>query len=514
MRWKQQVAAAVLLLAVLTGCSSQPTGDAGGSGDFPTQTVGPAADVQAVESFSLAYNTNDGLDPLACTSAENQMVAQLCFERLFVLNAKFEPQKVLCDSLEKTGDKSYTLTIRSGVKFHSGQEVTPADVVYSLNNARLRDDSNYQDQLACISSVKYNGDEIRIRLYQEKSNLAALLNVPIFRQGTEEDECPDGSGPYQLVKTGSAWNLIPFEQWSGGTVGFCESILLKTVSDSAGAANLMGSRDVSILLQRDAEGVAVQGAKYTVDVPTTTLHYLGINCGQKPLNDAAVRTALSMLLGRDNIAATCFAGRADAASVPINPAPDGVELPTYNKEKALELLKEAGVYDRDGDGYLDYRRGKQFTLDIIYNQNYAVKGVVLEQYAKSLNEVGIATTITPLEFEDCQTKLRRESFQLYYGEYETTADFDLSSLISGGGERNFGGYYDEELENAMAEMEACTSDELEQARQTYLKSFLQQTPIIPIAFERAQILSAEELPKQFDPWPDYIFHGIETWSAS
>lgn len=511
MKWRRS-AALILLLAILSGCGStetEPVGSASGSG----QVTGQAAAVEAVDTFSLAYNTSDGLDPLSCTSSENKLIVQLCFESLFVLDSNFSPQKLLCDSLEQTGKKAYTLTIRSGIKFHSGQEITVADVVYSLNNARLREDSIYQDQLACISSIKYNGDEIHIQLSKETGDLAALLDVPIFRKGTEEDDCPDGSGPYQMVK-GASPSLIPFEQWSGGTVGFCSSISLVNISDNSGAANLLSSGDVSMIMLTDAEDSAVQGAKYTDSVPTTCLHYLGINCDVKPLNKADVRTALSLLLDRDTIVETCFAGRADAAAVPVNPAPKDIDLPAYNKEKALELLRQAGVYDRNGDGYLDYSSSQQFTLEIIYNTKYSTKGAVLEQYAKLLNEAGIQTTVTPLEFEECQSKLRREAFQLYYGEYTMTADFDLSSLISSSGTRNFSGYYNSDMEDALKNFSSSTDASRDAARKEYLTCFLEETPLIPLAFERKQIASSDKFPQQFDPWPDQIFHSIETWSAS
>ena len=517
MNWKQRIAAvlpSVVLLTMLAGCGDSEadsgSGVAVGSGQASTQ----AADVQAVDSFTLAYNDVDGLDPLACTTAENQLIVQLCFERLFVLDNEFQPQKELCDTIEQTGERSYTLTLRSDVTFHSGQQVTPEDVVYSLNNARLREDSIYKEQLAGISSVKYSGDEIKLRLYRRNANIAALLDVPIFRKGTEEDSCPDGSGPYQLVTTDDTPTLIPFEQWHGGKVGFCEAIALRTVSDSTGAANLLSSGELSLLLQPDAEQEAVQGAKYTASVPTTKLHYLGINCDKAPLDEEEVRTALSMLLDRDDIVQTCFSGRADAATVPIVPAPKDVELPSFDTQAALALLEKAGVYDRDGDGYLDVSRGQPFQLEIIYNETYSTKGAVLQQYAKTLNEVGIATTVKPLSFADCQQALRRESFELYYGEYEMQADFNLSSLIGDEGDRNFSGYYNGEMEQAMQDVAAASADEQADARADYVECFAEQTPIIPIAFERAQIASAGELPEQFDPWPHDIFHGVETWSAS
>ena len=176
------LAGACLMGALLTGCAGTDAQQDAGSGTVNTGSGEPVAqadkNVQAVASFSLAYNENDGLDPLACTSEENKLLSQLCFERLFLLNENFEPQMELCASVQRNSAKSYTLTIRDGVKFHSGEQLKPSDVVYSLNNARLRDDSTYQEQLSCISSVKYSGSEIYIRLKTAKSEkaLEALLD--------------------------------------------------------------------------------------------------------------------------------------------------------------------------------------------------------------------------------------------------------------------------------------------------------------------------------------------------
>lgn len=507
--------------ALLTGCAGTDAQQDAGSGTVNTGSGEPVAqadkNVQAVASFSLVYNENDGLDPLACTSEENKLLSQLCFERLFLLNENFEPQMELCASVQRNSAKSYTLTIRDGVKFHSGEQLKPSDVVYSLNNARLRDDSTYQEQLSCISSVKYSGSEIYIRLKTAKSEkaLEALLDVPIFCKGSEDDEIPDGSGPYKITKSDDGGiHAVPFEQWSGGVIQFCDSITLQPIANSAGAVNLLGTGQLSMLVQRDAEETAASGAKYTKTVGTSRMHYLGINCNDTPLDNKNVRTALSMLMDRDTIAQTCFAGRADAAALPAKKIPDGVKAPSFNQEAAVKLLKKAGIYDRDNDGYLEIRGGSDFKLQIIYNKQYGTKGAVLEQYAKTLNEMGIQTKVIPLEFEECQSRLSRGRYQMYYGEYEMTADLDLSPIISRNGDRNFGDYRSTTMTSALSDLNNATEDEYDTAYQTYLTCFAQETPIIPIVFERRLISAVEDFPKGFDPWPDQIFHGLGSWSAT
>ena len=100
MKWNHAIAVLLtgaMLLTGLAGCGKAEEDT--GSGEKETTAVKQAADVKAVDTFTLAYNEKDGLDPLSCSSAENQMLMPLCFESLFQLDDHFEPQPVLCDSM-------------------------------------------------------------------------------------------------------------------------------------------------------------------------------------------------------------------------------------------------------------------------------------------------------------------------------------------------------------------------------------------------------------------------------
>lgn len=92
------------------------------------------------------------------------------------------------------------------------------------------------------------------------------------------------------------------------------------------------------------------------------MHYLGINCNDTPLDNKNVRTALSMLMDRDTIAQTCFAGRADAAALAGEKDSGRRKGTLLQSGGSVKLLKKAGIYDRDNDGYLEIRGGSDFKL--------------------------------------------------------------------------------------------------------------------------------------------------------
>lgn len=86
----------------------------------------------------------------------------------------------------------------------------------------------------------------------------------------------------------------------------------------------------------------------------------------------------------------------------------------YNAQKAIELLKQAGFEDHDGDGTLD-RDGKPLAFEIVTNQNKQREmSAVLIQ--RRLKDIGI----------DC--KIRVLEWASFVSRYIKTGDFDVVVL--------------------------------------------------------------------------------------
>ncbi|MDR7417338.1 MAG: ABC transporter substrate-binding protein [Armatimonadota bacterium] len=67
------------------------------------------------------------------SGAPTQDVAIHIFEGLFALSSRYEPHPLLVDRWQMTPDRrTYTFTLRRGVRFHHGSEMTADDVVASL----------------------------------------------------------------------------------------------------------------------------------------------------------------------------------------------------------------------------------------------------------------------------------------------------------------------------------------------------------------------------------------------
>jgi len=155
-------AAGVLVLAACGGADPTPTqlaaqpttAPAGGGAAAPTTgpligaappttaaqpTTAPAAQPTAAQQrggvlkIAIIGEPPVVADAMSTTATVTSNVAQQIFEGLFARDARFAPKPMLVDRYTASPDgKSYEFTLRRGIKFHNGKEMTSADVVASL----------------------------------------------------------------------------------------------------------------------------------------------------------------------------------------------------------------------------------------------------------------------------------------------------------------------------------------------------------------------------------------------
>jgi peptide/nickel transport system substrate-binding protein len=95
-------------------------------------TVG-AASAQTVLRYATIAEP-PSLDQQVLTSDQATTIAQHVFEGLYTFNKSYDPVPMLVDKESISADgKTVTLTLRQGVKFHNGKEMTSEDVLSSLN---------------------------------------------------------------------------------------------------------------------------------------------------------------------------------------------------------------------------------------------------------------------------------------------------------------------------------------------------------------------------------------------
>jgi peptide/nickel transport system substrate-binding protein len=154
------------------------------------------------------------LDQHVLTSDQATTIAQHVFEGLYTFNKSYDPIPMLVEKESISADgKTIALTLRQGVKFHNGKEMTSADVVASLNRwgvYGVRGPVLFEHIQKVEASSKYVVTLVFKNVFAPWKTLLAFINggpviypeeiaKPAGKQPIPETQYI-GTGPYRFVQ--------------------------------------------------------------------------------------------------------------------------------------------------------------------------------------------------------------------------------------------------------------------------------------------------------------------------
>ncbi len=308
------------------------------------------------------------------------------------------------------GGKKVTFTVRQGVKWSNGTPMTAADVAftYELEKANPSIDLWGLD----ITGVSTSGNNVTISFptaqYTNLQNIASVYIVPksiwstVGNPSTYADATPIGTGPYvvgtftpqglTLTKNPSYWQAskvkiqtLDFPAYSSNTTA--EEALFAGQLDWAG--NFIPNLK-SLFLNKYRGSTAWEAPLNTVTLEP--------NLNRFPLNELAVRKAISLAVNRDAISK-----QGEATLEPPATNASGITLPEFNAYlspsvggdtlsgaadpgAAKALLQKAGWTLKGG--YF-YKGGKELAFTIDDPSNYTDYAADATIIASDLRKAGM-----------------------------------------------------------------------------------------------------------------------------
>ena len=500
------VLAALCLL--LSGCGQggeEPMGDVTPWDQGDTQQEEEPVR-QELTAFALAYQQGQSLDPLTCGEGVQLQLAMLLYEPLFQLDGEFQPQPVLCEAAEVSSDYlTYTLTIRQGVLFSDGSLLEAEDVVDTLR--RVMASQRYGNRLRDVQQVRRQGDsQVVVTLKAPNCAFLSLLEIPVVKSGTEEDLVPVGTGPYLLVTAGDSAYLTANPDWWQQRELPLERIELIHAKDSETAMYLFTSWETAIYATDLTDGEKpLTGSLNTVDAPTTTMQYVGINMGRTALQDMGLRQMLAQGISREMVVEGYLSGHGAEAQFPVSPLAQGYPAQieqTYSVEAYRQLAESLE---------------REVSLTLLVNGDNSFKTAIANYLAESWTAGKVTVTVEALPWAEYLAALERGDFDLYYGEVRLTADWNISQLVGTGGTLNYGGWSNEVTDGLLANFNAR---DLDSDRLALYRHLQEQVPVIPVCFKTTSLLThsgtvenaqptASNLFQNFPEWEIYVAQGAE-----
>ncbi|MBW3561082.1 MAG: hypothetical protein KY437_01140 [Actinobacteria bacterium] len=320
-----------------TGGDEPEPGATGGPGATDTETDGGQA--AGGDIIVGTTDTVQTIDPAKCYSYYCSNIFQNTGETLmgFEPGASEVSPLLAAEEPQVSEDRlTYTFTLREGVTFHDGSEMTAEDVVFSLNRGRLlQHPEGAAFLLGGIESVEAVDDlTVEVTLSAPDvtflSKLAYTVATIIPSDGpyeapeeavTEAQPAEDlinenefiGTGPYQLtdLREDESITLEAFGDYWGDAPAN-DRVLVQFFNESAQlqASLEAGEIDIAFRHLTPEQRASLEGSEdiQTIEGEGASIRYIVLNTLMEPLDDVNVRKAIAAAVDRERIVEEVLAG--------------------------------------------------------------------------------------------------------------------------------------------------------------------------------------------------------------
>jgi len=330
------------------------------------------------------------LDPAFSTDIYGRAVINQIFEGLFQFDAHLKPIPAIANFWEASRDRrTWTFTLRQGVMFHHGRQVTAHDFVYSFTRfLRVKGPTPVTDFLGHIQGAKafmrgqtphIEGliavDRYTLQMVLEEplasslailglANAAVVPQEEVERLGERFGRAPVGTGPFKFARWEPNHEIVleANDRYYQGRP-FLDAVVFKILVgekvEETFAEFLQGNLEETIIPRGKLDEVRAD-PRYRqyqrLRIPALGLLYIGFNTQLKPFDDRRVRQAFNYAVDKEAIVREIAGMGSHLATGALPPGMLGYDpvffgLPPHEKgypydpPVAKRLLAEAGYPD-------------------------------------------------------------------------------------------------------------------------------------------------------------------------
>lgn len=410
-------------------------------------------------------------------------------EPLFTIDEDFNFTNDGAATVESSKDhKTYTIKIKDNVNWQDGKPVTAEDYVFAheVIGHPDYDGVRYDDTFRNIEgmedyhsgkSEKISGikvlDKKTVQItykdptpslvaggiwsYPLAKHIFGKMKIADISKSDAVRKNPIGYGPYKVesIVPGESVTLVKNKDYWRGEPQL-DKVTVKIVDPSVIAKELQkGSVDIAALFPTDQypDNANMSNVEYLgrVDGAYT---YIGFKLGTwdkkknevKPnpnakMADVKLRQAMWYAVNNDAIGEKFYHGLRWNANTLIPPYfktyhAEDVKAPTYDKEKAKQILEEAGYKDKDGDGFREDKNGKKLVINFASMDGGDIAEPLTNYYIQAWKDVGLKVELLDGRLQEFETFYKRvgnegnddPKVDIYQAAWSTGTDVDPAGL--------------------------------------------------------------------------------------
>lgn len=521
---------------------------------FDTRTEAGEVEEGGTLNFGLVSDTpfEGTLNFNFYAGAPDAEVIEWFDESLLSIDENFQYTQDGAATFEFSDDYTvWTFKIGDNVNWHDGEPVKAEDWAFSyevIGHADY-DGPRYGSDFTVIEGMEaYNAGEAEeisgIKVIDEKTLEITYTNptpsllaggiwtyaMPkhIFKDIAVADmsasdavrKNPIGMGPFKVDSIVSGESVVYSKNedyWQGAPK--LDEVILKVV-DPAVVANELSSGKVDVVdkfptdqyeTNKDMEGVTFLGdveGSYT---------YIGFKFGtwdkenaevvyspeDSKVSDVALREAMWYAVDNDAVGEKFYQGLRWAGTTLIAPSHadfhDGtIETPKYDKEKAMQILADAGYEDTDGDGFVENPDGSELKLNFASMSGGEVAEPIANYYIQSWKDIGINVELLDGRLQEFNTFYDRvgnggnddPEVDVYMGAWSVGSDVDPTGLYGPKAMFNFPRYESEKntelLEKGVSD-EAFDLEFRQNVYKEWQQLMVEEIPVFPTLYRAALV---------------------------
>ncbi len=358
----------LLVKAGVVGAGAVAAGSVAGKAKAAPKRIGATPKKGGKITFALEQDPVH-IAPFGAILTSNHWGKEPMYESLIEWDAKLNQRPALAESWKVVDPRTVDFTLRKGVKFHNGKEVTAADVKYSVEgwlNPPLPGSATTVNQVPSIESAEVRSKYVvRIKLKKPDARLfgflawtrySAIVPEGMYQQVNAGRE-GIGTGPFRLTSftPGQGTEYQAYANYRKKGLPYLSQLSLPTMPDEqARIAALRAGAIDGATLSADGAKTFQGNSNFTV-LRGLTAAFRELQMTQKagedkPWHDVRVRQAVNFAINRQQIIDRVYNGFGEySGHVPPGYGPwplTRAELRNtyekYNLAKARQLMRQAG----------------------------------------------------------------------------------------------------------------------------------------------------------------------------
>lgn len=489
--------------------------------------------------IGIQSSKTTSLNPLFPVERDMLSIFDLMYDSLITIDDNYQPQAGLAESWTQTGNgRTWTFTLRQGVLFSDGTEMTANDVVATANyiifcakDTNLTNKGYYANLRYFVKEIKARDNyTVEVRADRQYYGVLYAMTFPVLPASALESANPPGTGAYMITaftpysngtKGSMTLSLNPY--YSGKPPQF-KNLYFDLYGKDADVVNAYQYSNVDAIFSRSLSIAQYKSSTNTLAITyrTNQLECLLLNnyLGSMTNN---MRMAIRSCINIDSIVQSVYMSMVDRTNTPMIQGTwmYNSNLSAYfqvDLNKARQLLEEDGWYDTDGSGYVDKPNKNNEAADLTYNiityeePDNSVRVQAANMIADMLGQIGIKATVETVSYSTMQERLKAGNFHIALVSFAMDVCPDPGFLLMSGNTCNYVAYRSKTMDALFKKLRTqVTQADYQSVLYDIQEQFAKDCPFICLYYRGGTVLTRRMYTTTRDVREGHLLDGIESF---